>query len=91
MGRKKRNETMCKSVDKIVNEGGGDRVCFYFGDEEWTYKQVQALSYRAANYFQGIGLEKGDAVGLAMTSRPENAAIWMGLGRVSFRLKIFHT
>ncbi|CAL8131301.1 unnamed protein product [Orchesella dallaii] len=40
------------------------------------------MSFRVANYFQGIGLKKGDAVGLAMTTRPEHAAIWLGLGRI---------
>ncbi|CAL8116156.1 unnamed protein product [Orchesella dallaii] len=82
IGRRRRNETFCKSIDKIVKEGGADRICFYFGDEKWTYKQVQGMSLRVANYFQGIGLQKGDAVGIAMTNRPEYAVLWLGLGRI---------
>lgn len=101
----RRNETMCRSLDKIVEEGGADRPCFYFEDEIWTYKQVwfgiysisvyfasleilmqiwhylkvQDMSFRVANYFQQKGIKKGDAVGLAMTNRPEVVAIWLGL------------
>lgn len=37
------------------------------------------MSFRVANYFQQKGIKKGDAVGLAMTNRPEVVAIWLGL------------
>ncbi|ODM87974.1 Long-chain fatty acid transport protein 4 [Orchesella cincta] len=85
--RRRRNETIARCLDNIVAECEGDRICFYFGDEKWTYKQIQALSFRVANHFQEIGLKKGDSVGLAMTNRPEMAAIWIGLGRIGPCLK----
>ncbi|ODM92322.1 Long-chain fatty acid transport protein 4, partial [Orchesella cincta] len=89
--RKRRNETIAKSLDNIVAEGEGDRVCFYFGEEIWTYKQIQALSFRVANHFQRIGLQKGDSVGLAMTNRPEIVAIWLGLGRLGVVTALINT
>ncbi|ODM93484.1 Long-chain fatty acid transport protein 4 [Orchesella cincta] len=89
--RKRKNETIAKSLDNIVNEGEGDRVCFYFGKEKWTYKQIQELSFRVSNHFQGVGLRKGDSVGLAMTNRPEMAAIWVGLGRIGVITVLINT
>ncbi|ODM88759.1 Long-chain fatty acid transport protein 4, partial [Orchesella cincta] len=87
--RKRRNETIAKSLDNIVGEGEGDRVCFYFGEE--MDLQIQALSFRVANHFQRIGLQKGDSVGLAMTNRPEIVAIWLGLGRLGVVTALINT
>ncbi|ODM88281.1 Long-chain fatty acid transport protein 4 [Orchesella cincta] len=81
IGRRRRNETISKSLD-IMTSKGPDRVCYYFGDEVWTFRQLQRLSFRVANHFKAKGFKKGDTVGLSMTNRPEMTAIWIGLGRL---------
>ncbi|ODM87394.1 Long-chain fatty acid transport protein 4 [Orchesella cincta] len=81
IGRRRRNETISKSLD-IMTIKEPDRVCYYFGDEVWTFRQLQRLSFRVANHFKAKGFKKGDTVGLSMTNRPEMTAIWIGLGRL---------
>ncbi|ODM87975.1 Long-chain fatty acid transport protein 4 [Orchesella cincta] len=86
--RKRRNETIARCLDNIVAEGEGDRICFYFGDEKWTYKQVcdfcknSSIELPCCKSLSRNWSQKRDSVGLAMTNRPEMAATWIGLGRI---------
>ncbi|ODM75170.1 Long-chain fatty acid transport protein 1, partial [Orchesella cincta] len=57
--RKRRNETIARCLDNIVAECEGDRICFYFGDEKWTYKQIQALSFRVQIIFKKLVSKRG--------------------------------
>lgn len=67
--------------DKIVRNNPR-KVCWYFEDQVWTYKQVQDMSYKVANYFKGQGYQKGDTVALIMENRPEFPIMWLGLSRI---------
>lgn len=76
-----RNATVHEMFDSTANKHP-NKVCFYYEDQEWTFRHVQELSNRVGNYFQSRGYVKGDTVGLFMENRPEYLAIWMGLAKV---------
>lgn len=59
-----------------------EKVCYAFEDQKWTFRQINELSNRVAHVFEEAGLKKGDAVALLMESRPEYAAIWLGLSKL---------
>lgn len=61
-----------------------EKVCFYFEDEEWTFRMVQEMSNRVGNYFSQQNFVKGDTVAIFMENRPEYICIWLGLAKVIF-------
>jgi solute carrier family 27 fatty acid transporter 1/4 len=74
-----------KSVGTIfdsVAKKYAKKVCYYFEDKEWTFKDVNDLANKTANYFAAKGLVKGDAVALFMENRPEYICIWVGLSKI---------
>ncbi|ODN02066.1 Long-chain fatty acid transport protein 4 [Orchesella cincta] len=87
--RRMRNETIFKSLDKLVQKHP-QKICFYYESEKWTYSHVQTMSFQVANFFQAQGYRKGDVVGLAMSNKPEMVCIVLGLSRrvCSLYLKI---
>ena len=81
-------------LDRHVAAGNGDRVAFFWeaedaGDEEdgggrkeitygWLLDQVQ----RFANVLKGLGIGKGDVVGIYMPMVPEAVAAMLGCARI---------
>ena len=59
-----------------------DKICYAFEDQKWTFRQLSQLSNRVAHVFDQAGLKPGDAVALLMDSRPEYAAIFLGLSKL---------
>ncbi|XP_076351947.1 long-chain fatty acid transport protein 4-like isoform X1 [Tachypleus tridentatus] len=59
-----------------------NKVCFYYGDQKWTFKEMEEFSNRVANCFQKFGYTSGDEVALFMESRPEFVGIWLGLAKI---------
>lgn len=59
-----------------------DKIMFFFEDETWTFKQVDEISNKIANYFSSLGYVKGDSVALFMTNRPEYVAVILGLSKI---------
>jgi len=59
-----------------------NKVCFYFEDQEWTFRQVQDYVNQIGNYFSHQGYKKGDTIGLFMENRPEYICIWLGLSKI---------
>ena len=60
----------------------GSKVAVRFEDKQWTYQEVDFLSNKVANYFQGLGYKKGDVVALLMENRPELVFFWLGLSKI---------
>jgi len=58
------------------------KVCFYFEDQVWTFKDVDEQSNRIANHFASQGITKGDCVSVFMENRPQYVCIWLGLSKV---------
>ena len=66
-------------LDRHVEAGNGDRVAFYWRGEEGeerelTYADLHRDVQRFANALKGLGIEKGDVVGIYMPMIPE--VVW---------------
>lgn len=72
---------MFSMFDRVVKRHPR-KVCWYFEEQVWTFKQVQEMSFRVANYFSEQGFKKGDNIALIMENRPEYPIMWLGLSRV---------
>lgn len=49
-------------LDDRVREGRGDRVAVVCGDRSWTYREVQALANRYANFLHARGVQSEQRV-----------------------------
>ena len=59
-----------------------NKVLFYYGDQEWTFQQVEDYSNRVGHFFLQEGYVKGDTVAVFMTNRPEFVCTWLGLAKI---------
>ena len=59
-----------------------NKVLFYYGDEEWTFQQVEDYSNRVGHFFLQEGYGKGDTVAVFMENRPEFVCTWLGLAKI---------
>jgi acyl-coenzyme A synthetase/AMP-(fatty) acid ligase len=48
------------TLDRNVEEGGGDRIALYFDGRTYTYRELQRLVNACGNALRGIGIGKGD-------------------------------
>ncbi|CAL8096219.1 unnamed protein product [Orchesella dallaii] len=78
---KLRNRNVGQVFDSIVAKYP-NKVCFYFEDQQWTFRQVDDLTNRVANYFLKQGFRKGDSVALFMENRPEYVCMCLGLSKI---------
>jgi benzoate-CoA ligase family protein len=65
-------------VDRHVEEGRGDRVAIYSGDERITYRELQRRVNRAGNMLRNEGIEIEDRVIILMSDRPEFVETYVG-------------
>ncbi|XP_050510119.1 long-chain fatty acid transport protein 4 [Diabrotica virgifera virgifera] len=79
--RENRKITIPKLFQKTVRRKG-NKIAFYFENEQWTFNKVDEYSNKVANYFLCLGYKKGDSVALLLENRPEYAAIWLGLAKI---------
>ncbi|KAK9811421.1 hypothetical protein WJX72_003702 [[Myrmecia] bisecta] len=76
------------AVDRHVEAGHGDRVAFYWEgndlnqDSKVTYRQVQDMVCKIANYLKSIGVKKGDDVTIYMPMIPELPAAMLACARI---------
>ncbi|MFH1624152.1 MAG: AMP-binding protein [Pseudomonadota bacterium] len=63
-------------------EKNPDKVFLYYGDEEFTYNEVDAKVNQVANGFVGMGVEKGDKVCFMLRNVPEFLYSWFGLAKI---------
>lgn len=68
-----------------------DKVIFHYGNEQWTFRQVDEFSNQVANYFVSQGFKRGDEVALFMDNKPEYVAIWMGLAKAGIVAALVNT
>jgi len=57
----------------------GNRDFLYFKDQVFGYEDFDRESNKVAAGFQGLGLGRGDKVGIVMDNRPEFLFFWFGL------------
>jgi acetyl-CoA synthetase len=74
-------------LDRHVAAGKGDRVAFYWEGEdasrrEITYGWLHSETQRFANALKGLGVGKGDVVGIFMPMVPEAAVAMLACTRI---------
>jgi benzoate-CoA ligase len=68
-------------LDRNLEEGRGDKVCLYYRDQTYTYRDVQARSNRFASALRALGIDVEDRVLLVLPDRPEFAFAWFGAAK----------
>ncbi len=68
-------------LDHNMEEGRGDKVCLYYRDERYTYREVQARANRFANALGALGVGIEDRVLLVLPDCPEFAFAWFGAAK----------
>ena len=74
-------------LDRHVEAGNGDRVAYHWRGEEGeerdlTYADLLADVQRFANALKGIGIEKGDIVGIYLPMIPEVVVAMLACARI---------
>ena len=74
-------------LDRHVEAGNGDRVAFYWRGEEGeerelTYAGLHRDVQRFANALKGLGIEKGDIVGIYLPMIPEVVVAMLACARI---------
>jgi acetyl-CoA synthetase len=74
-------------LDRHVEAGNGDRVAFFWEGEDGTRKEVTYAdlldsTQRFANVLRGIGVNKGDVVGIFLPMIPEAVAAMLACARI---------
>jgi acetyl-CoA synthetase len=74
-------------LDRHVQAGNGDRIALYWEGEdadrrEVTYADLLDQTQRFANVLKGLGIGKGDVVGIYLPMLPETVAAMLGCARV---------
>ncbi len=74
-------------LDRHVEAGKGDRVAFLWEGEdatrrEVTYAELLEETQRFANVLRGLGIGKGDVVGIYLPMLPETVAAMLGCARI---------
>src|SRR5688572_30045116 len=74
-------------LDRHVAAGNGERVALYWEGEdasrrEVTYAELLDSTQRFANALKGLGIGKGDVVGIYLPMLPETVAAMLGCARI---------
>lgn len=59
------SDSRSSTIDGIIRRSAsafGDRVALIFGDREWTYRELDDATSRAAAYLLGLGAATGDRI-----------------------------
>ncbi len=60
----------------------GDRSFLIYGDQHFSYREVEERANQYANTFIARGIRAGDVCALAMENRPDFFFCWLGLTKV---------
>jgi acetyl-CoA synthetase len=74
-------------LDRHVDAGKGDKVAYHWVGEDGatrdvTYAEMLDMVKRFANVLKGLGVEKGDVVGIYMPMLPETPAAMLACSRI---------
>jgi benzoate-CoA ligase family protein len=69
-------------LDRNVEEGRADKVCLYYRDEAFTYREVQARANRFGNALLRLGVDVEDRILIILPDCPEFAFAWFGAAKV---------
>jgi benzoate-CoA ligase family protein len=69
-------------LDRNLEQGRGDRIAIYAGDERITYRALLARVNRAGNALRALGVRPEERVFLLMLDSPDLAALFWGAIRI---------
>ncbi|HXD58804.1 MAG TPA: AMP-binding protein, partial [Thermoleophilaceae bacterium] len=74
-------------LDRHVDAGKGDKVAYHWVGEDGdtrdvTYAEMLDMTKRFANALKGLGVQKGDVVGIYMPMLPETPAAMLACSRI---------
>jgi benzoate-CoA ligase family protein len=81
-------------LERHIEQGRGDRVAVYYGDERLTYQDMFLLTNQTGNALAQLGVEKGDRVLIMMVDSPQWIAVFLGamkIGAVPVPINILAT
>jgi amino acid adenylation domain-containing protein len=79
---KKLSPAFFETVVEWINHGFTDHkdtTALVFGQQEFTYKELNSLSNKIANYLVRKGISRGDHVGICLKRSPEMIATLIGI------------
>lgn len=65
-----------------LEEGREDKVCIYYEDQQFTYKETAYAANRAGNALREAGLDIEDRVLIALPDCPQFVWTWFGAARI---------
>jgi benzoate-CoA ligase len=65
-----------------LEEGRENRVCLYFGEEQWTYGETAKRSNQMGNALRDLGLHQEERVLMVLPDCPEFVWTWFGAARI---------
>lgn len=77
-----------------VEEGAhlhGQRVCLHYGEQRFTYAELNAGANRLAHVAHTLGLRRGDVVAIALENRPAFFQAWLGLSKLGVVVAFLNT
>lgn len=72
-------------VGELVSERAkalGNKRFLRFGDQSFTYSDMDRLSNRCANGFQKLGIFKNDKISIMLANSPDFLHIWFGCAKI---------
>ena len=65
-----------------VEEGRENKICLYYDDQKFTYRQTARAANRAGNALREAGLDIEDRVLIVLPDCPEFVWTWFGAARI---------
>jgi len=80
----------CFNMAEVVcdrHAHGPDKLALYYEDESgkeerYTFREIQEQANRFANALQGLGIDRGDRVGIILPQRPETAVAHVAIYKI---------
>ena len=68
-----------------------ERTLLYYGEQVWSYADVNAAANRYARVYRQLGLRAGDVCALAVDNRPGFFVAWWGLAKLGVTVALINT
>jgi benzoate-CoA ligase family protein len=78
-------------LDHNISEGLGDKVAVYYGDERYTYLDVQQMANRCGNALRSLDVEMEDRVLLVLPDSIEFVAAWFATAKIGAVITMVNT
>jgi fatty-acyl-CoA synthase len=81
---------VCDDFEEAVDRFG-DNVAIEDETRSLTYRDLDGMANRYANWARGRNLRRSDVIGLVMTNRAEFIAAWVGFSKVGIATALINT